>query len=856
MKKTLLLLLALFTLTLSSWAAQRTPQDAEAIARAFFAQSPQTTTRGATDNRLRLVALSGDLLTPSGTASTRGTSTADNTAFYIYNYANTGYVIVSGDDRMKPVLGYSYSGEFVTEQLPDNILAWLQLYDALYEGIVSGARKQTPQAWTAPSAAAASLPSTVEPLLGGINYNQDAPYWNDCPTVNGGRSYVGCVATAMAMIMKYYEYPVTGTGTHSYTHNGAEYSFDYAATTFDWANMLPQYYPGQYTDIEAKAVSTLMYACAVSVDMNFSPTGSGAQSNKVAQAAVDHFGYGESMKYLIRTYFTSTEWMELIKTELNEGRPIYYSGASTEVGHAFVFDGYDAQDMVHVNWGWGGSNNGYFEVSSLDPDNPGIGGGTSAGGGFTMQQDMVIGWQPLSADATYTSYFMLDSIGVSKPTVAKGEPFEVTAYQIYNMSTTFNTGQLGVIAKVNNEQVLLGSVAIDSPVLNYYGWSKVTLTGVAIPATITDGTYDVYLATKEARESTWSAVRGIAGYEAWLKMTVAGEQCTLTTSSGVFQLKDMAGNIEVLHNLYGGKRGDFMMTLTNSNPTREFYGLAGVAFLTLPTETTESDFVALVGYSQLEIKPGTTRELRVSGILETNLTDLRTNIAPGDYYIVPGVEFGPYIYTLADEGSVQQVTVERAFGSPTLNLTNARLEKDRIEVGEKLKVMADLSLSGLGNVYTEDIVAAVFPAAGGTSNNLHYASVFVEKGVPYTLEMEFDPNEQEGDYFVGIYKLGTNGQYTPFDDRLYFTIGTSTGIADDTAADSGIRLYKESRSLRIAAGQEIQQIRIYTLEGTPVYTATPAAATVTLSTEGWSRGIYLIEVQTADGVWKRQKFVN
>lgn len=175
----------------------------------------------------------------------------------------------------------------------------------------------------------------------------------------------------MAMILKYYEYPAKGKGNYSYTSNGVRYSFDYENTTFDWNDMLPQYISGKYSTEQANAVALLMYACGVSVEMEYSPSSSGAYSFKVGQALIDYFGYDENLGYIYREYFTSEEWMNLIKKEISGGRPVLYNGASKDVGHEFVFDGYDTQDMVHVNWGWGGVNNGYFEVASLDPSSPG-----------------------------------------------------------------------------------------------------------------------------------------------------------------------------------------------------------------------------------------------------------------------------------------------------------------------------------------------------------------------------------------------------------------------------------------------------------------------------------------------------
>lgn len=448
MKKLLLLSLVLLC-SLTAWTAQRSPEEALSIARTFFIQSSEAVTRNTGD--IQLVAVSNDLLKSVSTRSVEGT------AFYVYNHGQSAYVIVSGDDRMKPVLGYSDRGAFVINNLPPNIQSWLESYNAVYTALAGGEQViKEPRLLTR-----TVFPETVAPMLGDINWNQDAPYNNACPLVQGSRSMTGCVATAMAMILKYHNFPVKGKGTHSYkTSSGLECSFDYGSTTFSWNEMRSQYVGGNYTTEEANAVAELMHACGVAVDMEYSPSSSGAYSFKVGQALIDYFGYDENLGYVCRQYFTSEEWMNMIKTELSERRPVLYNGASKDVGHEFVFDGYDSQDMVHVNWGWGGLNNGYFEVVSLDPSSPGIGGGTNLGGGFIYQQGMLIGLQPPIASSNYTSHFYLAKLEVSKEEVSKGEKFDLTVTDMYNMSTTFKNGHLGFIAEKDSKQYVLWSASL------------------------------------------------------------------------------------------------------------------------------------------------------------------------------------------------------------------------------------------------------------------------------------------------------------------------------------------------------------------------------------------------------------
>lgn len=842
MRKLLLLILVL-SCTASTWAIQRSSDEALAIARSFFSKSPAT--RAADD--IQLVAVSGDLLK---SASTR--SLSESPAFYVYNHGQAAYVIVSGDDRMKPVLGYSDNGAFITENLPSNLQAWLEYYNAIHANLANGGQViQEPRLLTR-----ATFPEAVSPLLGDINWNQDAPYNNACPLINGSRSVTGCVATAMAMVLKYHGYPAKGTGEHSYkTQSGNQYSFNYGNTTFQWDKMLPEYERGSYTDEQADAVAQLMYACGVAVDMEYSPSASGAAAFKTAQSFIDYFGYNENLGYVNRDYFTSEEWMNMIKTELSSNRPVLYNGASEDVGHEFVFDGYDAQDMVHVNWGWGGANNGYFEVISLNPSSPGIGGGTNLGGGFVYQQGMVIGLQPSSASMNYVSHFMVDKLAVSKEEVNKGETFKLTIIDMYNMSTLAKNTRLAFIAESNGAQVELFYADLGD-VKSYYGMSKGEQ-DVAIPATLQNGTYALYLATKEARETAWSRVRGIPGNETQFTLVVTGNKCVLTPFAGNLNPENMNGTVESLHNLYGGRKGDFRMMLSNLNADSEFYGLAGVLFV----KKEEADkVIAFTGYTQVLLPSNTVdRELLISGDLIANLEENKTDIPTGDYYIYPGIQWGDFVYSV---GTATEVTVSRAFGTPILVAENVKLEKDQVQVGEKLKLTADLSLSGIGNVYNERLMAAIFKVGEGSTNNLHYAEVFVEKGQSVKLVMEIDPVVDEGKYLLNLYKPDLQGEYDGSNPlaSLPFTVGTATGIEDESAEVKGIVIYGQPVEgvLRFRTSAEASSVSIYNLSGQMVLQerlSDTAGSEYAVAVNRLAAGYYIIALQSTDGKVYRSKFI-
>ncbi len=216
----------------------------------------------------------------------------------------------------------------------------------------------------------------VEPLLGNINYDQGTPYNNKCPYLNGGRAVTGCVATAMAQVMRYYQYPANGTGTFTYTggNDGAR-TINLEDYPFDWNNMLEEYQHG-YTTKQADAVATLMLVCGASLSMNYSKDGSGANLAKMDGLLKNNFGYSKNVQFISTLNSSNPEetiyyWGEdVVRPELAAGHPLIFAGfpAMGQTGHCFVIDGYKVMDgeyYYHVNWGWGGVGNCYCLLTNL-----------------------------------------------------------------------------------------------------------------------------------------------------------------------------------------------------------------------------------------------------------------------------------------------------------------------------------------------------------------------------------------------------------------------------------------------------------------------------------------------------------
>ena len=337
---------------------------------------------------------------------TEVSSVAGFSDVYVFT-TESSFVLVAADDCVQPILGYSLSGRFDYENMPDNKRAWIQGYsDEIRRASENQLRASTEvrQLW---QDLAEGNPDTgraitaVAPLLQ-TQWNQTYPYNMLCP----GGSVTGCVATAMAQIMKYWNYPSHGIGSHSYTHSDyGVLSADFQSTYYDWNNMTNTY-NGSSTSTQKTAVATLMYHCGVSVDMNYSPSASSAGSAIVAEALKNYFNYSTETAYYERASYSDNVWINMLKADLNLSRPVFYRGTGSGGGHAFVFDGYNSSNYFHVNWGWGGSCDEYYTINNL---NPGPGGtGSGAYGIYNDGQGAVLGIRPAEcsanapADLTYS----------------------------------------------------------------------------------------------------------------------------------------------------------------------------------------------------------------------------------------------------------------------------------------------------------------------------------------------------------------------------------------------------------------------------------------------------------------------
>lgn len=378
------------------WAKPRTETQARLIAEQYTLQrlssSELASLRSGTTPLLTLVSApsaDADGMTVRHQTMAQ-TAQAHASAYYVYNIGSErGYVMVSGDDLLPEIIAYADAGAFLPdEEQPEHIASFLAQVRASLQYLVERGKPvvmpRTSQL----------RPGGVPPLLGQIRWGQDYPFNTHCPYKNGRQSVVGCVATAISQILRYHRWPDKGVGICEYKEDdGTEHRVDFSQTTYRWNNMPEHPIRWNAAQEESDALSTLCYHVGVLSHMQYSPAGSGTFTQYPKEGLSKYLKYSKNIQILNRMNYKIADWMDIIAKELNEGRPVYYAGASSTVGHAFVCDGYQQDGKFHINFGWNGMADGFFLLYAINPDALGTGGGSSYDG-YNDLQEIMIGIKP------------------------------------------------------------------------------------------------------------------------------------------------------------------------------------------------------------------------------------------------------------------------------------------------------------------------------------------------------------------------------------------------------------------------------------------------------------------------------
>lgn len=386
-KRTALLAVGLTLFQVLAWAGPRSFQQAQAIAE-------------------RQAALQGIIMDQQQVSKARkqyllnGSSSSETaTSYYVFdNGSDKGFTIVSGDDELPEIVGYSAHGNSEHLMKTEGCAAFLKAYQKFVAAFTQGdakARKILAEQRALKADGRYQQPK-IAPLLGDIAWNQDPPYNKMCPEyIDTVQSVTGCVATAMAQVMMYYKYPTelkADIPAYTTATNKLKVNAISKGEEYDWNNMLPTYTEGKYNTTQADAVAKLMFHCGAAVQMDYGDS-SGALLRPEDMST--YFGYdADLLQEVYRSFYTLAEWKKILDRELEAKRPIIYGGvASNEDGHQFVCDGSDGEGLYHINWGWPGDSDGYFDITLLDPEVRGTGAGTSANG-YNRDCSVIIGIAP------------------------------------------------------------------------------------------------------------------------------------------------------------------------------------------------------------------------------------------------------------------------------------------------------------------------------------------------------------------------------------------------------------------------------------------------------------------------------
>ena len=458
-----------------------------------------------------------------GTTNTRAGSTnlaiiAEKEMLTIVGGEGLGFVVVSNDDSVTDIVGYSKESFSV---IPPAMEWFINTVDNnMQEMTKSGVLY-------APIPPSTEFPESVEPLLKST-WDQGKPYNILCPGGNGSSTRLyptGCVATALSQIMYYHKYPEVGIGEHQYSFQpesgvGRIISANFGETHYDWTNMLDDYSKG-YTDEQANAVATLMLHCGVAVEMGYTASGSGAYGQEACLGIKKFFGYNKNARLYTRDYYTAELWMEMIFKELNLKRPIYYDGVSEGGGgHAFIIDGYDKEGFVHVNWGWGGNSNGFFDIALLNPP----------GSSYSKEQGMILGMCKPDVDIPYESQVVATELGfIFSGTNTKRVTISGV---IHNAGAEKFVGTIACVLE-NSENTIVLKKQEDLTLQAITGgmWfnTKFSLLSNNL-SSIPDGTYRLFVGSKTAEDTRWQLVRPKEGEISSYTVVKNGTDVTWTES--------------------------------------------------------------------------------------------------------------------------------------------------------------------------------------------------------------------------------------------------------------------------------------------------------------------------------------
>lgn len=753
--------------------------------------------------------------------------------YYVFNRGeNKGFIIVSGDDRANDILGYSDSGTFDYENLPPNMKQWLDIYKNDLNTLVNNSDLKTIKNVRT----AGAFTQSVAPLLGDIKWGQGSPYNDLCPTLpDSKKSASGCVATAMAQVMYYHQWPPKGNDFYRY--HSSSYGFNVSAnfgdTYYEWDKIAPQY--DLNSSPESKhAVATLMLHCGVSVEMDYGPS-SGAYQFFVPHALTYYFNYDQSISMYKRNFHNIDEWMDIIKTELNEKRPVLYGGVGPYGGHAFVCDGYDANNMFHINWGWSGVSNGYYQLSALNPYFEETGGSTNSG--YNLNQDLITRIQKQKGTTKINFNACCKNIQITDyTTLPRNNTFIIETINLGNYSWMdgLHYYALGLYDKDNLVQVLGKPFGFN--LIPFYFINKVS-TQFTIPKPVPAGNYRIYPIYQAPDSKEWQKVRVEVGQNKYIEAKITESYITLSDPKQYKPALQIT-NIEMRDKVY--KNRFTKITFDISNTGGDFYGPINLTIYNISEDIPKQE--------------------------STQIVDINSNTSTKvSFYENFLLDEGKYIIKISDIdgnqiGDSKEFTLLSAPPSSILKLKSTPYFPDNNRV-PKNDINFTVKVENTGGLYSNNLLAIVSSINENIADKNLIAWSEIETGetkdIVFTGTMEDYP---DGEYMLNIYSFSDEDGYSsPVEPKesqgVRFTLYSPSG-SSESIVNKPVNIYPNPATsiINIENDSAIKNITIYDISGNQIITFTPQAETTkaTIDINGINRGCYFVKITDTLGVKVKQ----
>lgn len=694
-----------------------------------------------------------------------------------------GLVVASASSLTPAVLGYTDTGKLDPGAMPPSLAALLQDYSNEIAQAEAGQVMRV--------AAKAAVREPVAPLCK-TQWNQNAPYNDLVPEMNGQHCMTGCVATAMAQVMKTFEWPAErGEGFVSYkwVAGNKQLSYDLSKSTLDWASMLNNY-DNDATAEQGNAVATLMRDCGYATNMQYSLSASGTTAITIPPAFYYNFGYDKGVRTIQRYYYTLSDWEEIVYNEIKNGRPVIFTGVSNaQGGHCFVCDGYSSDRYYHINWGWGGMSDGYFLLSALNPETQGIGGST---GGFNNYINACIGIQkPVEGSELYTAILGDGNFGTAEPSYASNSKVIFSAEAFYNPGMEKFTTTMGVKATDSKGQSTYLSAANTISLESYGMVTRYAIEASQFPG---EGTYTVTPVWYNQETAQWEDVMFPVDKIHSVALTIADGMLNFTPIAVDADLT--AQNVKLLTDIYTNANFHISADLTNNGDT-EYLGELHIALIDNNQKT-----VATTDPFNVDIEAGQTLPVDM-------ISRFTTTPDAGDYRLC----------FATTDGKIISEPIKVSLSSIS-GLTSILLENLRVTSGDNASIPTvpsnDVSVAGTlrcnSGYFDSTLTAYIFPQRGGNSlGTIGAGTFFLHPGETSDFEM----HGSFGNGVIGtIYMVGFFHGQDQVPGTLYFQLGEASGITAIETPD-GISMHIDGTILNVTGTAEAV-IHVYCADGSHV----------------------------------------